>query len=127
VLAGTAGQGVDLALDTVGGDTFQKTFAAVRLYGDLVTLLQPGPDVDWTVARQRNLRLSFELMLTPMLLGVEEGLIHHARILAACARLFDEGKLRMVVSRVFDLDDVAFAHRTLGSGGATGKFVLEIQ
>jgi NADPH2:quinone reductase len=126
VLAGTAGAGVDLALDTVGGATFQQTFAAVRLYGDLVTLLQPGADVDWTIARQRNLRVSFELMLTPMLLAMEEGLIHHARILAACARLFDEGRLRIVVNRVFPLDDVAFAHRALGAGGVTGKLVLEI-
>jgi NADPH2:quinone reductase len=126
VLAGTDGAGVDLALDTVGGATFEATFPAVRLYGDLVTLLQPGAGVDWTIARQRNLRVSFELMLTPMLLAVEEGLTHHARILGACAGLFDEGRLRVVVDRTYALDDAAAAHRALEEGGATGKLVLEM-
>ena len=38
-------------------------------------------------ARIRNLRIGLELMLTPMLLGLEESLQHHADILQQCAQL----------------------------------------
>ena len=68
----TNGEGVELAFDTVGGETFEKTFAAIRIYGDIVTILQPSDATNWKVARQRNLRIGFELMLTPMLQGMVE-------------------------------------------------------
>jgi len=73
--------GVDLVFDTVGGDTFEKSFAAVRVYGDIVTILEPKANTVWKVARNRNLRIGLELMLTPMLLGNVEALIHHGEIL----------------------------------------------
>ncbi len=126
VLTWTDGVGVDVALDTVGGATFAKTFPAVRHYGDLVTLLQPPADVDWKVARLRNLRISLELMLTPMYDGLEDALAHQADILVQCAHLIDTGHLRVHVSRQFPLGDAAEAHRVIEAGGVTGKLVLEI-
>ncbi|HSD96835.1 MAG TPA: zinc-binding dehydrogenase, partial [Sulfuricaulis sp.] len=45
VLDWTGGQGVDIAFDTVGGKTLAETFSAVRYYGDVVTLLAPGPEM----------------------------------------------------------------------------------
>ena len=39
----TQGEGVDLAFDTVGGETFYKTFLAVRVYGDVVTIHRTSP------------------------------------------------------------------------------------
>jgi NADPH:quinone reductase len=125
VLDWSGGDGVELALDTVGGDTFTKTFPAVRFYGDLITLLQPGPATDWTVARQRNLRISYELMLTPMYFGLHEHQRRQAEILENCARLFDTGKLRVHVERCYPLAEVAQAHRALAQG-VTGKLVLAI-
>ncbi|MDP8965139.1 MAG: zinc-binding dehydrogenase, partial [Cyanobacteriota bacterium] len=63
VLDWTTGEGVDLAFDTVGGKTFYDTFPAVRVYGDVVTILEPDPGyINWKIARSRNLRVSFELM-----------------------------------------------------------------
>ena len=121
------GQGVDMAFDTVGGRTFQETFAAVCVYGDLVTLLQPGSDVDWRIARLRNLRVSLELMLAPMYFGLVEHEHHQADILARCARLFDEGQLRMHVSEVLPLRDAGSAHRLLEHGAPPGKIVLHIE
>jgi NADPH2:quinone reductase len=125
-LSWTDGVGVDLALDTVGAGTFVKSFAAVRHYGDLVTLLQPSPDTDWKVARLRNLRISLELMLTPMYDGLADALEHQAGVLAQCAHLFDEGRLRVVVSDRLPLTDAAEAHRRIEAGGMTGKLVLEV-
>lgn len=125
VLDWSGGDGVELALDSVGGDTFTKTFPAVRFYGDLITLLQPGPATDWTVARQRNLRITYELMLTPMYYGLHEHQIRQAEILENCARLFDTGKLRVHVERCYPLAEAAQAHRDLAQG-VTGKLVLAI-
>jgi NADPH2:quinone reductase len=125
-LSWTDGVGVDVALDTVGGETFAHTFCAVRHYGDLVTLLQPPADVDWKLARLRNLRVSLELMLTPMYDDLHDARLHQADILAQCARLFDEGLLSVHVSHRLPLEEAAEAHRLIEQGGLTGKVVLEI-
>ena len=64
VLEWTHGRGVDVALDIMGGPVFQDTFKAMAHYGSLITLLDPGADIAWNEARNRNLRIGFELMLT---------------------------------------------------------------
>ncbi len=125
-LSWTEGRGVDVALDTVGGETFSRSAEAVAFYGDLVTLLQPDADTDWGPARQRNLRISLELMLSPMLFGLIEAQVHHAEILARCAELFDRQALRIEVHRTLPLESAAEAHRLLEQGGSAGKLVLEI-
>jgi NADPH:quinone reductase len=120
----TGGEGVDLAFDTVGGETLHKTFPAVRVYGDIVTILEPKADTVWKAARLRNLRIGLELMLTPMLQGLEESLKHHGEILEQCAIWMDEGKLKVEVSHRFPLAEAAQAHQVLESGGMVGKVVL---
>ena len=41
-LAWSGGDGVDCVLDTVGGETFRRSLAVTKHYGDIVTLLDPG-------------------------------------------------------------------------------------
>jgi len=122
----TGGEGVDLAFDTVGGETFYKTFPAVRIYGDIVTILEPDAKTVWKVARNRNLRIGLELMLTPMLQGLVESLQHQAEILEQCATWIDQGKLKIYVSHKFALEEAAKAHELVESGSITGKIVLLI-
>lgn len=120
----TNGEGVDLAFDTVGGETFEKTFSAIRIYGDIVTILQPSDATNWKVARQRNLRIGLELMLTPMLQGMVEAQAHHGEILSECAKWMDQGKLKVCVNRTFGLEEVAKAHELLEAGSMIGKVVV---
>ncbi len=121
----TEGEGVDLAFDTVGGKTFYDSFPAVRVYGDVVTILEPDPaHFNWKTARSRNLRISLELMLTPMLQGLVEAQQHQAEILKQCASWIDEGKLKIHLSQTFPLQDAAAAHKALETGSTTGKIVL---
>jgi NADPH:quinone reductase len=122
----TNGEGVELALDTVGGSVIAATFPAVQIGGDLVTLLEPDPTTSWKVARNRNLRFSFELMLTPMLQGLVDLQAHQAHILSECTRLVDEKKLKIHVSQEFPLAEAANAHRLLETGSLTGKLVMQI-
>ncbi len=127
VLAWTQGQGVDLAFDTVGGETFYQTIPAVKIYGDLVTILEPDPALgNLKTARTRNLRISLELMLTPMLQGLVEEQQQQARILQQCARLCDRNLLKIHVSQTFPLAQAQAAHELLEAGSVTGKIVLLI-
>jgi NADPH2:quinone reductase len=122
----TEGEGVDLAFDTVGGKIFEATFPAVQIYGDLVTILQPDNTVNWKIARERNLRISLEIMLTPMLKKLTFAQKHQAQMLRESARLFDEGKLKVYVSQVLPLEEAAQAHQLIETGSTMGKLVLAI-
>ncbi|MCU0835573.1 MAG: zinc-dependent alcohol dehydrogenase family protein [Chromatiaceae bacterium] len=124
VLAWTEGRGVDVALDTVGPEVFRRTLPAMAHYGDLVTILDPGPEVDWKEARNRNLRIGFELMLTPMLRDLPEARAHQGEILRRCGEWIDRGELRIQVSRTFPLEQAADAHRLIEEGHTRGKLVL---
>lgn len=124
----TGGEGVDLAFDTVGGKTFFDTCDAVRVYGDLVTILEPDPNQgNLKAARSRNLRISLELMLTPQFKGLIAAQQHQAEILQQCASWIDEGKLKIHLSETYPLQDAAAAHKALESGSMTGKIVLLIE
>ena len=122
----TGGRGVDMAFDTVGGQTLARSFAAVRYYGDVVTLLAPGPEMDWNVPRVRNQRLSFELMLVPVFFGLTDAMRHQGEILKRGAELMDHKKLHVHVDTVLPLAQAAEAHALLAAGKTRGKVVLAL-
>jgi NADPH2:quinone reductase len=127
VLKWTDNAGVDVAFDTVGGQNFFDTVNAVKVYGDLVTILEPNYSLGTLkAARERNLRISLELMLTPMLKGLLEAQKHQGNILKQCATLIDEGKLAIHLHQTFPLAEAAIAHKTLEAGSMTGKIALSI-
>lgn len=127
VLDWTGGEGVDIAFDTVGGKTFYDTIPAVRVYGDLVTILEPDYSLGTLkTARSRNLRISLEIMLTPLLQGLVAAQQHQAEILQQCATWIDEGKLKIHLSQTLSLQDAAAAHKAIEDGSTTGKIALLI-
>lgn len=124
VMDWTEGRGVDLALDTVGPEVFRRTIPAMAHYGDLVTILEPGPDIDWKEARSRNLRIGLELMLAPMLCNLPEARARQGEILRLCAEAIDRGDLRVQISEAIPLTRAADAHRRIEEGHTQGKLVL---
>lgn len=123
----TDGEGADIVFDTVGGETFYKSCPAVRVYGDIVTILEPAPeDGNLKVARLRNLRISLELMLTPMFQGLVKYQEDQAKILQQCATMIDEGRLKIHLGKTFPLQEAVAAHRLQETGSMTGKIVLLI-
>ncbi len=126
VRAWAGGEGVEVAFDTVGDEVFAQCCAAAKVYGDLVTILLPPPNVDWTDARIRNLRISLEMMLTPVLLELPRWKQHQGHILASAAELFDQGKLKVQVAKSFPLAEAAAAQRYLQDEHPIGKVVLVI-
>ncbi len=126
IMEWTDGKGVDVALDNLGGAEIPKIFPFVRHYGELVTLLLPENNIDWSVARFRNIRFSFEVMLTPLLFDLKEAQKFQTEILEQCAKLLDDGKLKIHVSEVLPLEEAAGAHQLIEEGHTIGKIVLEI-
>lgn len=122
----TDGQGVDVVLDSLGGDIFRQSLAAARVYGQVVTLLDPGTNVDWSEARNRNLGIHFTLMLTPMLADLPEARAHQGEILQRCAELVEDGKLKPHITEVLALEEAVEAHVMIEEGHVQGKVVLRI-
>jgi NADPH2:quinone reductase len=123
----TDGAGVDVTFDTVGGVTFCRSFAATRVYGQVVTLLQTNCDVDSIkLARLRNQSIHYTLMLTPQYLALHAARVHQRELLEQAARLVEAGDLWVRVSDVLGLSGAAEAHRRLGEGHNIGKIVLRI-
>ncbi|MGL4497523.1 MAG: zinc-binding dehydrogenase, partial [Planktothrix sp.] len=128
VLEWTGEEGVDLGFDTIGDEVFYQTVSAVKNYGDLVSILEPDPKLgNLKEARLKNLRISLELMLTPMLQARIHDQLDQTKILQQCARLIDEGKLKILVNQTFPLAAASEAHKVLEAGGMKGKLVLTIE
>lgn len=124
VMQWTAEKGVDIAFDTVGPEILQSCFRCVKPYGDVVTILQSAPDTDWSEARKRNIRFSLELMLTPVLLELEDAKRHQGEILRQCTTLFEENKLTVKIARTFALSEAAAAQQFLEQNHPSGKLVM---
>jgi NADPH2:quinone reductase len=122
----TGARGVDVAFDNVGPGVMQKTFKAMAPYGRVVTLTGTTGDTGESDAYNANLTIHNVMMLTPMWRGLPERLRAQARHVRQGLALLAEGKLRVVVDRVFQLHEAAAAHDYLESGQAVGKIVLTV-
>lgn len=124
----TNGKGVDVVFDTVGGDTFLRSFTACRVGGKVVSLLAtPLQLADAQLARLRNLTLCYELMLTPQVMKLHDERVRQRKILEQGAQLVEAGKLGVLVSNILPLEEAAEAHRQIEQGGAMGKIVLTME
>ena len=122
----TDGEGAQVVFDTVGGRVLSECFAYTAEYGHVVTLLEPQGDIDWKSMRSKNLSLSFELMLSPMLRDLPDARQHQIDILDAAARMMDDGKLQVRVQQHLPLQDAARAHTLIENGHTWGKLVLDV-
>jgi NADPH2:quinone reductase len=121
----TGGNGVDVVLDTVGGETFLRSLNAARIGGRIATILStPMSLEDTQLARLRNLSICYELMLTPQVMKLHEERIRQRKILDQGARLVETGKLGVLVSDELPLQDAAEAHRLIETGRTLGKIIL---
>jgi NADPH2:quinone reductase len=95
-------------------------------YGRLVTLMgMPADDAEET-AYVNNLTIHNVMMLTPMLLGMQNRLDHQAGLVANGLQMLEQGKLEVHVGARYPLADIAEAHRQLDSGSSIGKIVIDI-
>ena len=127
VVEWAGGKGVDVVLDTVGGEIFKRSLNAARIGGKVVTLLgTPLTADDVKVARMRNLSICYELMLTPQLMKLHDERIRQRKILEQGAKLVEAGELGVLVSYALPLEKAAEAHRLVEQGSVSGKIILTI-
>jgi NADPH2:quinone reductase len=127
VLDWTDGRGVDGVLDLIGGETFFRNFACTAFYGTVVaTLRADQATADWTEARLRNLRIAWELMLSPMYYDLTDAQVHHREIIERCAALIEKKQLRIHIDKTFPLSRAVDAHRAIEAGHTMGKIVLTL-
>lgn len=126
VRAATGGQGVDIALDPVGGETFRRTLAVVGRFGRLVSFGNSSSTEPWTVGPADTYALG-RSVAGFSILGLAAADPHRLRDLAGKAfRAVTEGGVELPVTAEFPLEAAAEAHRLLESRATTGKLLLTV-
>jgi NADPH2:quinone reductase len=121
----TGGIGLPVVMDTVGGETFNKSLDCVAPDGRLITCVGTPSDRIPQKLFRLSATLIFEFMGAPGIYGIRHE--SQGRVLAEAAKLVDQGELTPHVSRVLSLDEIAEGHRLLEEGHVTGKLVVRVK
>jgi NADPH:quinone reductase-like Zn-dependent oxidoreductase len=103
--------GVDVAFDTVGGETTQSLLPTVREGGILVTIAGAPPE---EAAHERGVRAEL-LVMRPS-----------SEQLARIAELVPAGEVRVEIAEAIPLTEVQRAHELSESGHTRGKIILTL-
>jgi NADPH2:quinone reductase len=123
----TGKRGVNVVLDMVGGDYIEKNLKCLALEGRMaiIAFLQGSKvTADWRHVMMKRLTVTGStLRASPQARKAE---------IAASLRekvwpLFESGKLKPVIYRVFPLAEAAEAHRLMESSAHIGKIMLEVR
>jgi NADPH:quinone reductase-like Zn-dependent oxidoreductase len=102
---------VDVVLDTIGGDTQERSFKVLKKGGILVSIVRPPSQ---ELATKYGVRALFY------------GAHPSSSDLTKIANLIDDGKVKPVVGTVLPLADARRAHELSETGHARGKIVLKV-
>jgi NADPH2:quinone reductase len=125
-LEATGGRGVDVVLDIVGGDYFQRNLDALAVEGRLVMIGQVGgwkSVVNTTPIMLKRLTITAStLRLRPV---AEKGAIARA-LRERIWPLYESGEIRVPVFATFPLTAAADAHRLMEGRSHVGKIILSV-
>jgi NADPH2:quinone reductase len=126
VLAATGGRGVDVALDSVGGETFRRTLAVTARFGRLVSFGSAGNAAPWQIG-PADVYPAARSVAGFSLMGLAAQDPARLRELADAAfRAVLDGGVELPVTAELDLADAAEAHRLVESRATTGKLLLTL-
>jgi NADPH2:quinone reductase len=122
----TAGRGVDVILDMVGGDYFQRNINSLAMDGRLVSIsFLRGAQVEINFMPVMRNRLTLTgSTLRPR--SVQEKGAIAAALHAKVWPLIEKGTVKPLIERTFPLTEAAAAHRLLESSSHVGKIVLTV-
>lgn len=103
---------VDVVLDTVGGDTQQRSWQTLKPGGILVSVVQAPSE---EIAQAHGVRGAMVFSTPPI-----------GETLTEVARLVDAGQIKPEVSIVLPLQDIRKAHQMVEAGHTRGKLVLQV-
>lgn len=102
---------VDLVFDLIGGETQARSWDVIKKGGTLVsTVGAADPERARAIGGK----------------AVNMVMKSSAALLRQIGKLFDQGKLRVMIDRVFPLEQAAEAQRMLQDGRARGKLILKV-
>ncbi len=103
---------IDVVLDTIGGDTQERSWQLLKKGGTLVTTIQPPP-------AERAAKYGVQAKFV--------NAVPNGKRLESLAPLFDAGVLQVQVEAVFPLADTGKALQLSESRRARGKIVLQLR
>ena len=122
----TAGRGVDVVLDMVGGDYFPRNVEALAVDGRLVQIaLLRGAKAEILLWRVMQRRLTITGSTLRPRSVAEKGAIA-ASLRRAVWPLVEQGRIRPVIHATYPLDQAAEAHRVMEASTHIGKLVLTV-
>jgi len=122
----TAGRGVDVILDMVGGDYFQRNINSLAMDGRLVSIAYlRGARVEVNFLPVMRNRLTITGSTLRPRTVQEKGAIA-AALRAKVWPLIEKGAVKPLIERTFPLAEAAAAHRLLESSSHVGKIVLTV-
>src|SRR5262249_42091594 len=98
-------------LDSVGGDTLERSYGVVKEGGIIVSIVDRPKQVALDVHRIR---------------GVTLRAAPKASVLEELARLMEAKKINPVVSQTFRLTEAASAQQQIATGHTRGKIVFQV-
>jgi NADPH:quinone reductase-like Zn-dependent oxidoreductase len=126
ILTATAGRGVDVVLDLVGGPYLAENLACVAPCARIIQVgLLAGPLTELDLGRLMNRRIRLIgtiLRARP----VEEKIAAVQQMARHLLPLFGRSALCAIVNRVFPLTEAAAAHVYVASNSGFGKVVLAV-
>ncbi|MFI6467538.1 zinc-binding alcohol dehydrogenase family protein [Streptomyces sp. NPDC050528] len=126
VRAATAGRGVDLALDPVGGETFRAGLASLATYGRLVSFGNASAARPWQVDQPQLYAGALSVSGFSILTLAQND---PAALRALTERAFATvvaGTVSLPVTAEFGLEEAAKAHRVMGARTSTGKLLIRV-
>jgi putative PIG3 family NAD(P)H quinone oxidoreductase len=120
----TAGRGVDVVLDMVGGEYVSRNIEALAIEGRLVQIaVLGGSRAEIDLARLMQRRITFTGSTLRPRAVAEKGAIASS-LKKAVWPLVEQGRIRPVIHATYPLVRAADAHRTMEAGAHIGKLIL---
>lgn len=121
----TAGKGLPVVIDTVGGEVFAQSLDCAAVNGQVVTILGANTGDRGQSLLYRNVTVHYEFMGIPTAHEIEPE--RPGSILRGIAQLTDAGWLRPHVSLRLPLERLADGHRQIESGRTIGKVAITVR
>lgn len=124
-LEATAGRGVDLVIDSLGGEILPRSFDALRIYGHLINIGEASGEPDFPVRKKLYERSTS--MAGFEVLHAQPGSPRWRRGVRFVERLLANGGLRIPIAAELPLVEAGTAHALLEGRGTAGKVVLLVR